>query len=61
MRVSIDLQNAPRQTLIETDNPLQFLVTDYYLMEYRYIPDTNDKDSPSYSPWEDPNNIIDNT
>ena len=63
MRVSIDLSAAPNQQIVKTENPFEFKVDDYYLMEYRYAPGkgkkaVNGKDLLRYNSWEDIDNRL---
>lgn len=63
MRVSMDLTAAPDQQIVKTENPFEFKVNDYYLMEYRYAPGkgkkaANGKDLLRYNPWEDIDNRL---
>ena len=62
MRVAIEFQAPVTQQLIPSKNPFQFKIRNYYLMEYRYVPvniqsGASKKEIP-YSPWEDPDNIL---
>ena len=61
MRISVDLSAAPEQQIVASINPYAFQVKDYYLMEYKFIPEKEKKNMDKrsrYSQWEDVDNIL---
>ena len=63
MRIGINFNAPTTSQLVPTENPYNFKIKDYYLMEYRYVPLPDQagvtKSKVPYSPWEDANNILD--